>query len=61
MNGAAAIHQPDIHLTTFIWDLEPCIFFTCLKRCAPIIVVEWLKLLLHIQKVPGSNLGPETN
>jgi hypothetical protein len=24
------------------------------------IVVEWSTLLLHIEDVPGSNLGPET-
>jgi hypothetical protein len=24
------------------------------------IMVEWLTLLLHIQEVPSSNLGPET-
>jgi hypothetical protein len=27
---------------------------------SPKVVIEWLKLLLHIQEVPGSNLGPET-
>jgi hypothetical protein len=25
----------------------------------PKVAVEWLKPLLHIQEVPGSNLGPE--
>jgi hypothetical protein len=25
------------------------------------IVVEWLTFLLHIPKVPGSNLDPETS
>jgi hypothetical protein len=24
-------------------------------------VIKWSKLLLHIQEVAGSNLGPETN
>jgi hypothetical protein len=27
---------------------------------SPGIVVKWIKLLLHIQEVLGSNLGPET-
>jgi hypothetical protein len=26
----------------------------------PIVVVEWLTLLLRIREVPGSNVGPET-
>jgi hypothetical protein len=28
---------------------------------SPGIVVKWIKLLLHIQEVLGSNLGPETS
>jgi hypothetical protein len=27
----------------------------------PNVAVEWLTLLLRIPKVPGSNLGPETD
>jgi hypothetical protein len=27
----------------------------------PNVVVEWLTVLLHIQHVPGSNLGLETS
>jgi hypothetical protein len=31
----------------------------CLLK-SPHVIVEWLTLLLHIQEVPGSYLGPET-
>jgi hypothetical protein len=31
-----------------------------LMKIRPNAVAVWLTLLLHIQEVPGSNLGPET-
>jgi hypothetical protein len=28
---------------------------------APNIIIKWVSLLLHIQKIPGSYFGPEAN
>jgi hypothetical protein len=39
------------------WILVAVKFVTITKK-KPNIVVEWLTLLLHIQEVPGSYLGP---
>jgi hypothetical protein len=40
--------------------LIPRLSFVPLLSQKPTFVVEWLTLLLHIQEVLGSNLGPET-
>jgi hypothetical protein len=31
-----------------------------MQSCRPLVVIEWLALLLRIREFPRSNLGPET-
>jgi hypothetical protein len=47
------IHEP-------LLLLIPRLSFVPLLSQKPTFVVEWLTLLLNIQEVLGSNLGPET-
>jgi hypothetical protein len=45
---------------TLNFDGTNMITFVTTYKPVPNVVVEWITLLLRIQKVPGSNLFPET-